>query len=170
MFLGFIVWIVFAAFVSMLGDKSTLGKAGVFMISLVFSPIIGLIVCLVTEKSKEQIAKELAAIRENTALPTKGYTSVEEKIRLLKDAKQLLDEGVISEEQFDEMRIEIACKKETGTFEERCPIDPKEKDEEEVKNMERPKDEDVMKPIIFMVIFLVVLAFYAYYLMSTSSI
>lgn len=162
---GFILWIVFAVFVSLLGDKSTLGKAGVFMVSLVFSPIIGLFVCLITEKSKAQIAEELAAMRQKTE-PEKRYTTMEEKITLLRELKKLLEDGLISECEFEEMRLEIMRRKENSTFEERCPIDPNK----EVVNLEPPKDESVMKPVVIFIVFLTALALYAYYLTSTSVI
>lgn len=162
----FIGWIAFAALVGVLGKQSTMGGWAIFGLSLILSPVIGLIICLLTQKSQQQIAEELAAIKENTA-PEKRYTSADEKITLLDKARSLLKDGVITEAQFNEMRDEIVSRKEHGTFEERCPIDP---DKEETIEVEPPKDDNVMKPVIFFVIFLLALALYAYYITSTSTI
>lgn len=46
----FFVWLVFSLLVGMVGSGTKLGFLGVFLISFILSPIVGIIVALVGEK------------------------------------------------------------------------------------------------------------------------
>lgn len=107
----FIGWIIFSIIVGALGSSRKIGFAGAFFLSLILSPVIGLIITLFSkdkenEKYKEEILitqkqqqETLSEIKENS----KTISITEELTKL----KELKDKGLLSEDEFQKAKDRI---------------------------------------------------------------
>ncbi|MCX6292251.1 MAG: SHOCT domain-containing protein [Bacteroidetes bacterium] len=100
-----IVWIIGALLVAYMGGEREIGFWGAFAWSVILSPIIGLIIVLTSETnasiaSKAQFKARMAEQSKQYEIEqaVKGKTNVADE--LLK-FKELLDKGVITQEEFD---------------------------------------------------------------------
>lgn len=96
----FLVWGVASLIIGFVGEKKTIGFFGAFFVSLLLSPIIGLVITMLS-KDKAQLQKEQALI--NMALTT-NQISVAEEIGKLADLKE---RGLITQDEFDNQKEKI---------------------------------------------------------------
>ncbi|MDY0144191.1 MAG: SHOCT domain-containing protein [Candidatus Izemoplasmatales bacterium] len=100
-------WIIFSIVIGALGSKRKIGFAGAFFLSLILSPLIGLIITLTsklieTEKYETEILetqKKQLKMLENISQHNVSYIADD-----LKKIKELVDSGVINHEEFNKMK------------------------------------------------------------------
>lgn len=96
-----ITWIILSFVVGAIGSSRTIGFGGAFFASLFLSPVIGFILVL-TSKDKEDIDNQkkqeevLSKIENNTQKV--GASNITDELKKL---KELLDEGVLTTEEFE---------------------------------------------------------------------
>ena len=107
----FIGWIIFSIIVGALGSGRKIGFAGAFFLSLLLSPVIGLIITLFSkdkedEKYKQEVLstqkqqqETLSEIKQN-AKPV----SISEELNKLKELK---GKGLLSEDEFQKAKDKI---------------------------------------------------------------
>lgn len=103
----FLFWLCAALFVGFMGSGKTLGFWGSFIISLIFSPLIGIIVVLFSKSKTRSDEEDLLIKKQLEALNKPQETSTSDEIIKL---KKLLDEGVITLEEFQEAKTKILDK------------------------------------------------------------
>lgn len=104
-------WIIFSVVVGFVGSNRKVGFWGAFFLSLILSPVIGLIIALVSkdkndEKYKNEVLKTQEAQREALEkLISTSTNNIEESTSSvadeLKKMQELKESGVISKEEFD---------------------------------------------------------------------
>lgn len=96
----FILWIILSFVVGSLGSKRTIGYGWALFWSLIFSPIIGVIIVLCYPR------KEDVEYKERMLAATRRAAEKSELDELIK-AKSLLDQGVLSSEEFAKIKFRI---------------------------------------------------------------
>lgn len=96
----FILWIILSFVVGNLGSKRTIGYGWALFWSLIFSPIIGVIIVLCYPR------KEDVEYQERMLAATRRAAEKSELDELIK-AKSLLDQGVLSPEEFAKIKFRI---------------------------------------------------------------
>lgn len=96
----FILWIILSFVVGSLGSKRTIGYGWALFWSLIFSPIIGVIIVLCYPR------KEDVEYKERMLAATRRAAEKSELDELIK-AKSLLDQGVLSPEEFAKIKFRI---------------------------------------------------------------
>jgi len=100
-------WLIFSIVVAALGSKRKIGFAGAFFLSLLLSPLIGLIITL-TSKSIETEKYETEILetqkKQQETLENISKNNLLNIADDLKKIKELLDSGVINQEEFDKMK------------------------------------------------------------------
>ena len=108
----FIFWIIFSLVVGFIGSNRKIGFWGAFLCALLLSPLLGLIITLVS-KSKDAEAYEKRVLKnqieqretlgklENSAVSTYSVSEELNKLILLRDQDE------ISEEEFQKLRSRI---------------------------------------------------------------
>jgi Short C-terminal domain len=96
----FLLWIIFSVVIGYVGSKRKIGFFSAFLVSLLLSPIIGLLVTLVSkdienEKQKEAFNILLQGMQQKQ--PTPSITTYEDNIRAL---NKLFNEGAITIDEF----------------------------------------------------------------------
>jgi phosphate/sulfate permease len=98
-----ILWIIFAVIVGAIGSNRNIGFFGAFILSIILSPVIGLIITLLSP-SKEDIKYKQEVLntqkkQEKTLqdLKSSKKSSIAEEINEL---KKLFDSGVLTEDEF----------------------------------------------------------------------
>lgn len=107
----FLGWIIFSFVVGFIGSGRKIGFWGAFFISLLLSPLIGLIITLIS-KSKENEAYEAQILNAQRSQQEALTKLSEEKTGLyansiadeLEKLKKLRDENSITEEEFQILR------------------------------------------------------------------
>ena len=104
-------WIVFSIVIGIMGSYRKIDGARAFIISLLLSPIIGLIVVLSSKSKKEEEyeKKLLKAQREQSDTldeikETMGKKSIVDELERIKKMK---DEGFLTEEEFQKAKEKI---------------------------------------------------------------
>lgn len=92
----FIVWLIFSFLIAYLGTNRKIGFGGALAISLIFSPLIGLIFVL-TSKDLQTDAFEKAMLKKENPSEKYNADEVAEHITNLKDARK---KKLISEEEY----------------------------------------------------------------------
>jgi len=105
----FLVWIALSAGVGLFGIDKTIGFWGAFLLSLILSPLIGAIIVFFS-KSKEQKAIEQQMMM-NQQQQTKILHDITNKNNFVADEllklKKLLDEKVITDEEYQKMKRKL---------------------------------------------------------------
>jgi uncharacterized membrane protein len=97
----FFLWIALTFVVAFLGSERKIGGFTAFFLSLVLSPLIGILIVLTSTKlSEEQFQKELLQAQ------TKEVPEVETASEIEK-YHDLLQKGIISQEEFDKKKAKI---------------------------------------------------------------
>jgi len=94
----FFFWIIGCIVAALIGQNKTIGATGSFFLSLFLSPIIGIIVALV---SQEQVVVDL---QKKVIAPTYNNNSSESIAGELQKFKDLLDQGAISEKEYENQK------------------------------------------------------------------
>lgn len=98
--LFFIAWVALSMVVGLIGSDKSIGFWGAFLISIILSPLIGLIV-VVLSNSKQDVPPTV--INNNIPIPPKPSND-EPALDLpdrIKKFKDLLDAGAITQEEYD---------------------------------------------------------------------
>ena len=113
MIIGIITWLIFSILIGILGSNRKIGFAGAFFLSLLLSPIIGLIFTLTSKSlSAEEYEKKLLETQKKQQVTIERLfkqnesNATEELLKI----KELLDKGIIDEKEFKKMK-EITMKK-----------------------------------------------------------
>lgn len=103
-------WIIFSFIVGLIGVEKKIGFWGGFFVSLIFSPIIGLIITLISkspddEKYKQDILNTQK--RQEESLQRLSQTSSISITDELNKLKKLREEDSITEEEFEKLKSKI---------------------------------------------------------------
>ena len=106
-----ISWLIFCFVVGFVGSGRKIGFGGAFFCSLFLSPLIGLIITLVSKNKADEEYKEKVLVVQQSqqeALErlseTKTISNVTDELQKI---KSLLDSGVINQEEFAKMKSRI---------------------------------------------------------------
>lgn len=119
-----VLWFLLAVAVAFLADSRGRSGIGFFLLSAVFSPVLGLIVVLVlsdlkkdarrAEEQKQEHERQLESIRAiagGRAVGQAGAASVADELQKLAD---LREKGVLSESEFQEQKAAIFAHAKAG--------------------------------------------------------
>lgn len=106
----FFGWFFLSLIVASIGSSKEIGFWGSFFLSLLLSPLIGLIIVLVSKPKRQNInvavnqtsVTSQQAVNHNTPM----YSAVDE----IKKLKDLLDSGALTQSEFDEQKRRILTK------------------------------------------------------------
>lgn len=109
LFIGWIIGCFIAAFI---GSNKTIGFWGAFFLSLILSPLIGIIAALVSkDQSEMEIQKTILANQQSRIYDKPAsILSVADEIAKF---KSLLDDGTISQNEFDAYKNQLIRRKST---------------------------------------------------------
>lgn len=107
-----IIWIILAFVVAGIGETRTTGFWGSFLLAIFLSPVIGLIIVLIS-KSKTQAAIEQGLLNQ---LADKNKPTHEETEAKLKKIQEMMDSKLITESEYALMRKEVINKALTILF------------------------------------------------------
>jgi uncharacterized membrane protein len=104
-----ITWILFAFIVGLIASAKTIGFWGGFLLSLLLSPVLGIIIVILSTSKSHRINQIEEQKRQTELLQTmaNGQFSVAAEIEKL---KQLLDRGAITQEEFDSQKGKLLQK------------------------------------------------------------
>jgi len=94
----FFFWIIGCIVAAFIGQNKTIGAAGSFFLSLFLSPVIGIIVALL---SQEQAVIDLQKKVITYSYSDNSSESIADELRKFKG---LLDQGAISEEEYENQK------------------------------------------------------------------
>jgi hypothetical protein len=103
-------WIIFSIIIGVIGANRKIGFLGAFFLSLLLSPIIGLIVTLVSKSNEaEKFENEILVTqkKQQEILENISQQNVSGITDDLKKVKELLDNGVINQEEFEKMKSKL---------------------------------------------------------------
>jgi len=127
MIIGVFSWIIFSILIGIIGSNRKIGFGGAFFLSLLLSPLIGLIFTLVSKSlAAEKFEQELLQtqkMQQKTMekITNQNLNTITEDLRKIKD---LLDSGILNIEEYEKMKKNIINKYEHSTSEE--PIEDTE--------------------------------------------
>lgn len=105
-----ISWIVVSLIIGAIGSSRKIGFGGAFFLSLLLSPLLGLIITLVS-KTKDAIKYEQEVLatqkKQQETLEKIKYQNISSITDELKKIKDLLDSNVISAEEFETLKKKI---------------------------------------------------------------
>lgn len=102
----FLSWVALSFVVGFIGQNRKIGFAGAFFLSLFLSPLVGLIVTVIS-KSDEQAAYEQKMLDLQQKQVEQGTRPTEYIGDRLQKLKRLLDEGILTNEEYEEQRKRI---------------------------------------------------------------
>ena len=97
------IWLLGAIIAAIIADKKQIGSGWAFFISLIFSPVVGIIVALASSK-KVPFANQFMAQQTfvNNSSP-KNRTVADEILQY----KSLLDQGIITAEEYEAKKKQL---------------------------------------------------------------
>ena len=110
MIVGIISWLIFSMLIGIIGSNRKIGFAGAFFLSLLLSPLIGLIFTLVSKSlSDEKYEKELLEVQRKQKeaienLSQKNASSVSSE---LARTAELFEKGIINESEFEKIKTKL---------------------------------------------------------------
>ena len=107
----FFAWIIFSIVVGAIGSNRKIGFFGAFLLSLLLSPVIGLIITLVSkDKDEEEYKKNLLNTQKKQQETLSNMESNVKKRSLseeLEKIKKMKDDGLLNEEEFQKAKEKI---------------------------------------------------------------
>jgi phosphate/sulfate permease len=107
----FFGWIIFSLIVGAIGSNRKIGFWGAFFLSLILSPVIGLIIALVSkDKDDEEYKQKLLHTQQRQQETLSNLESSVNKRSLseeLEKIKKMKDEGLLSDEEFQKAKEKI---------------------------------------------------------------
>ena len=107
----FFGWIIFSLVVGAIGSNRKIGFWGAFFLSLILSPVIGLIIALVSkDKDDEEYKQKLLHTQQKQQETLSNLESSVNKRSLseeLEKIKKMKDEGLLSDEEFQKAKEKI---------------------------------------------------------------
>lgn len=103
-----ITWVILALVIGLLGNNRKIGFAGAFFLSLLLSPLIGLIITLCSKDKEDEAYK--AQMLETQKKQQETLNKVQETVAVgnvtqeLERLKKLKDEGVLNDDEFDTLK------------------------------------------------------------------
>lgn len=106
----FFMWIVFSFVAGALGASRTTGFWGALFLSLILSPLIGFIIVLASRRKEEAAQQKVVSSGFNNQEPqtVKKSSYLDE----IKELAELKDQGVLTQDEFQEKKIAILKKNE----------------------------------------------------------
>ena len=105
------LWILFSFIVGAIGSGKKIGFFGAFILSLILSPIIGLIIALVSKsKEDEKLQKELLKTQkqqQETLTEMKEGTNNVSIPDELKKLQEMKDAGQLTEDEFQQAKTKL---------------------------------------------------------------
>jgi len=109
-----IIWIVFSFIVGIIGAGRKIGFGGGFFLSLLLSPIIGLIIVLFSKTEDElKYEKEVLETQQKQVEAINDLKKETQKTSVADDLmklKGLMDEGFLTKEEFEQEKAKILGK------------------------------------------------------------
>ena len=109
----FFGWIIFSFVVGFVGSGRKIGFLGAFFLSLLLSPLIGLIVALVSKNEADEAYKEKVLTVQQKQQETLMKLSSTEKPKIvsiadeLEKLKRLREENLITEDEFQNLKNKV---------------------------------------------------------------
>jgi hypothetical protein len=107
----FFAWIIFSIVVGAIGSNRKIGFFGAFLLSLLLSPVIGLIITLVSkDKDEEEYKKNLLNTQKKQQETLSNMESNVKKRSLseeLEKIKKMKDDGLLNEEEFQKAKEKV---------------------------------------------------------------
>ena len=108
-------WIIFSFVVGFVGSGRKIGFLGAFFLSLILSPVIGLIIALVSKDKEDEAYKKKILQAQKSQQETLNYLSYSKQRKSstnsladeLKKLKKLREENMISEDEFIKLRNKV---------------------------------------------------------------
>lgn len=111
MFILLIPWLLVCLIIGFIGINRRIGFFGAFILSIILSPLIGLIITLVSKNKKDiKREKEILKAQKKQAMSMKAIAeqskqkSVSEE---LKELSQLKRDGEITDEEFNKLKSQL---------------------------------------------------------------
>lgn len=105
---GIIIWIILAFVIGLLGNNRRIGFAGSFFLSLLLSPLIGLIITLCSKDKEDEAYKaqvlETQKQQQETLKKVQDTVAVGTVTNELERLKKLKDDGVLSDDEFNTLK------------------------------------------------------------------
>lgn len=105
-----ILWVAFACLVGYLSNEKTIGFWGGFLISLLLSPVIGLIIYAVSMDKSEKIRliqQQWNIQQQSRIIHQQQLTNNQSISNEIEKLKKQMDEGVITPEEFQALKNKI---------------------------------------------------------------
>jgi uncharacterized membrane protein (DUF106 family) len=107
----FFLWIIFSLIVGAVGSNRRIGFWGAFLLSLILSPIIGLIITLISKDKEDDEYKkrmyETQNRQEDTLSDLKENINKKSVFEELEKIKKMRDEGILTEDEFQKAKQKI---------------------------------------------------------------
>ena len=108
----FFSWLILSFIVGLIGSGRRITFFGAFILSLLLSPLIGLIITLISKNKQDELYKkqmlQMQMIQQtslnNLSTPPQAYTSVVEELEKL---QKLKDSNLLTEEEFQTLKNKI---------------------------------------------------------------
>lgn len=104
----FLGWVIFSIIVGALGSGRTIGFFGAFFLSLLLSPVIGLIITLFSKNKEDEIYKQEVLSTQKQQQDTLSKIQVNVKTTSISDElyrlKEMKDNGILNEEEFQKAK------------------------------------------------------------------
>jgi len=106
-------WFILSVIVGVIGSGRNIGFFGAFFLSLILSPLIGIIITLISKSPEDEDYKKKVLktqIAQTAALKKLSSKSSESKLSIadeIKKLEQLKNDKLISEEEFNTLRQKI---------------------------------------------------------------
>jgi hypothetical protein len=113
MIIGIFGWIIFSIIIGLIGSSRKIGFGGAFFLSLLLSPLIGLIITVASKSNSDiEYQEKLLDVQKQqkeSLEKISNQKSISNIADELKKIKELLDNGIINQEEFDRMKNILLC-------------------------------------------------------------
>jgi phosphate/sulfate permease len=107
-----IAWIIGSVIVGFIGSDRSIGFWGAFILSLLLSPLIGLLITLFSETNSSKVYKKKQMKIQQDILKVAKGESIDDKLKKTKEERlvELVDlksKGLITDQEYEESRKKI---------------------------------------------------------------